>query len=238
MIVVIGSPVARVDPDRYASAGLGVAIALAAVADGASVQLVGRVGEDPAGDAILLGLAAAGVGHVAVLREPGRPTPILPAPIGAPAVELPTDELLIFAGAAAAATADEAASDVDEAKVADRAGVFDGLSVDAADLELALRYVPDYRVVVVAAELDPTAMDAAIAAAGWSGAHLIALLGQGSSPAAIPDTATVLERPRDDPDGAFAAMIASYATGLDEGVEPSTAFAVAQRAGGWVAVSD
>ncbi|HEX2756605.1 MAG TPA: hypothetical protein VHM48_14145, partial [Candidatus Limnocylindrales bacterium] len=113
-----------------------------------------------------------------------------------------------------------------------------GLSVDAADLELALRYVPDYRVLVLAADLDPPALDAVVAAAGWSGAHLVALIPDGASTPALPETTTVLLRPPTDPDGAFASMVAAYAVALDQGSEPAAAFATAQQAGGWAAVAD
>ena len=113
-----------------------------------------------------------------------------------------------------------------------------GLSLDAGDLELALRYIPDYRVLVVAADLDPAALEAVVAAAGWSGAHLIVIMPEGTSAPAIPDGATALLRPATDPDGAFAAMVASYAVALDRGDEPRAAFATAQRAGGWAAVAD
>ena len=41
------------------------------------MELIGRAGDDPAGDAMLLALARASVGHVALLRDPARPTPIV-----------------------------------------------------------------------------------------------------------------------------------------------------------------
>ena len=72
----------RIAPRRSARrrpvpAGTAVATAIAAVRAGASVQLVGKLGDDPAGDAVLVALARAGVGHVALLRDPSRPTPAL-----------------------------------------------------------------------------------------------------------------------------------------------------------------
>ena len=63
------------------AAGLAADVALAAAAAGAPVQIVGRVGEDAAGEAALLDLARRGVGHVAVLRDAARATPVdQPAP--------------------------------------------------------------------------------------------------------------------------------------------------------------
>ncbi len=226
MIVIVGSPIAEPALHGIDAGGLSSAIAIAAVAGGAAVQLVGRVGEDAAGDQVLLALAAAGVGHVAVLREPGRPTP------------------------AAAPTAGESPSPdgpaLGESLLEDESGGSEdgdgaipaGLSVDAADLELALRYVPDYRVLVIAADLDPEPLATVVAAAGWSGAHLIALLADGASTESLPAATTVLQRPGGDPEGTFAAMVAAYAVALDQGIEPAAAFAEAQRAGGWAAVAD
>ena len=81
VIVVVGNPVARSAADGPATAaGLPAGVAIAAVAGGATAQIVGRVGEDAAGEAALLDLARHGVGHAAIMRDPGRPTPVLPAP--------------------------------------------------------------------------------------------------------------------------------------------------------------
>ena len=232
MIVVVGSPIARPAGPGIEAAGLSAAIARAAAAAGASVQVVGRVGEDAAGDQVLLALAAAGIGHVAVLREPGRPTPTAAPSAESTGPDGPTLGAAMFLDDGP--TLGEATIDEDDAAESLPAG----LSVDAEDLELALRYVPDYRVLVVAADLDEAALAAVVAAAGWSGAHLIALMPTTSSAAILPADATVLERSRSDPDGAFAAMVATYAVALDQGDEPAAAFASAQRVGGWAAVAD
>ena len=71
MIVVVGTPAWR-PTEPAAPAGLACGIALAAAAHGAAVELVGRTGDDPAGDALLIALAHAGVGHVARLRDPAE----------------------------------------------------------------------------------------------------------------------------------------------------------------------
>lgn len=229
MIVVVGSPIARSDGPAIVAGGLAAEVARVAAASGAAVQIVGRVGEDAAGDQVLLALAASEIAHVAVLREPGRPTPT-------------ADQLDGGSAGPDGSVLGEALFDADEV-VADgrssaEAEAPAGLSVDAADLELALRYVPDYRVLVVAADLDPAALDAVVAAAGWSGAHLVVLVRDGSTTTALPDSATVLARPEADPDGTFAAVVAAYAVALDQGEAPAAAFATAQRAGGWAAVAD
>ena len=233
MIVVVGSPIAQPTAQGIVAGGLSAEVARAAAAAGAAVQIVGRVGEDAAGEAVLLSLAADAIGHVAMLREPGRPTPTSDvsaadasaSPDGPALGEALLDEVGLSDG--------EVASDGEDGPPPPA-----GLSVDADDLELALRYVPDYRVLVVAGDLDPAALDAVVAAVGWSGAHLVVLLPDGSSTAALPDSATVLLRPATDPDGAFAAMVAGYAVALDQGDEPQSAFAAAQRAAGWAAVAD
>ena len=86
MIVVVGSPVAIPSSAGVGAGGIAADIALAAAADGSTAQIVGRVGEDAAGDEVLLALAAARVGHVAVLREATHSTPAaLPGP-GEPAI--------------------------------------------------------------------------------------------------------------------------------------------------------
>jgi hypothetical protein len=236
MIVIVGSPIAAPATHGIGAGGLGAAIAIAAAREGAAVEVVGRVGEDAAGDQVLLALAAARVGHVAILREPGRPTPAAPPGVGeSPSPDGPAlGEALVAEDAfgdeaiGANATGDHRAIEQEPA----------GLSVDAADLELALRYVPDYRVLVLAADLDPTARSAVVAATAWSGAQLVALLAAGAAADDLPETATVLERPPSDPDGAFAAMVAAYAVALDGGSAPADAFAAAQRSGAWAAVPD
>jgi hypothetical protein len=231
VIVVVGSPIAVPAGPAIDAGGLSVEIARRSAAAGAAVQIVGRVGEDAAGDLVLLSLAAAGIGHVAVLREPGRPTPTAAPQAGGSAS--PDGPAL----GEALLDADVQDSDGDGTGGA-AGGEPAGLSVDAADLELALRYVPDYRVLVIATDLDGPALAAALAAASWSGAHVIGLVGDGSPPAELPDGATAFLRPTADPDGVFATMVAGYAVALDRGDEPRSAFAAAQRAGGWAAVGD
>ncbi len=230
--MIVGSPIASPVPRGIAAGGLSSAIAMAAAATGAAVQVVGRIGEDAAGDQVLLALTAVGVGHVAVLREPGRRTPaaprradVSPSPDGPAIGEAFQDETGL------GDRAPDADADGASANPA-------GLSVDAADLELALRYVPDYRVIVIAADLEPEPLAAVVAAAGWSGAHLVALLAEGASTESLPGMTTALERPDRDPEGTFASMVAAYAVALDRGSEPAAAFDEAQRSGGWAAVAD
>ncbi len=233
MIVVVGSPIARPAAAGLVASGLAAAVARSAAAAGAAVQVVGRVGEDAAGDAVLLDLAAAGAGHVAVLREAGRQTPTAAPRTNASASPDGPELGEVLVGEPGGAAQD---GDGDEGE--DAPAEPDGLSVDAGDLQLALQYVPDYRVLVLATDLPPDALAAVVAGAAWSGAHLIALVGDGSAPPALPEAATVLLRPARDPDGAFARIVAAYAVALDGGAAPDAAFAAAQRSAGWAAVAD
>jgi hypothetical protein len=92
-------------------------------------------------------------------------------------------------------------------------------------------------VIVVAADLDPAGWSTVIAAASWSGAHLIGLVKPGDEPADVPADATILQRPETD-DGSFAAMVGRYAAALDAGDEPAAAFASASTEAGWATVRD
>lgn len=68
MIVVLGRP--RLD-ERGALSGTASRVAVAARSAGADVAIVGLVADDAAGDATVTALGRAGVGHAAMLRQPG-----------------------------------------------------------------------------------------------------------------------------------------------------------------------
>ncbi len=104
-----------------------------------------------------------------------------------------------------------------------------GGSMEPADLDLALRYLPDIRAVVLVrppARLLPTA----IAGADFSGATLV-VVGplDDESLAALegrdgPAAPILLDPPAHDPDGTFAGFVAALATRLDAGDPPEAAF--------------
>ena len=219
-MIVIGSPLHVATEAGPRAGGFPVAVARAAAAAGARVEIVGKVGEDPAGDAVLLDLAAAGIGHVAVLRDPGRPTGVgKPAPEPEPA---PFDE-----------------PEQGSAPTAPARSTADRPALDAADIQLALRYIPDYRVVVVAEPLADTALDAAAAAARWASAALVVIVEAGTTPpTSLGPEATVLEAQADDPDGTFARVVGEYAARLDRGEPAAEAFAAASSGTGWTAAQD
>jgi hypothetical protein len=127
------------------------------------VELVGVAAPGPAGDRLLLGFSAAGVGHATVTRS-------------------------------------------------------DAPGVEPADLELALRYLPDVRAIVIVA---PDAILVRVAAAGaaWSGAALVVVgpVGDDAAAAAGVASAVVLEAPQHDPDEAFAGLVAEFARRVDAG---------------------
>lgn len=82
MIVVVGRP--RFSR-RHGAAGLAAQIAMAAAEAGAQVELVGSIGDDEAGQQVILELSRTGVGHAALLRDasartPGEGTPAGPLP--------------------------------------------------------------------------------------------------------------------------------------------------------------
>ena len=211
VIVVVCSPGGRIVQDRIVLAGMAGVTARAAAEAGAEVQLVGRIGDDAAADALLLQLAAAGVGHVAVLRDPARPTPLESEP-----VEVRPD-----------------AVDPDDPD-AGSPGPLHSIELDAGDVDLGLRYLTDFQVLVV---LPPAAEDVvrvAVDGARWASAGLILVVeGEASPDLALPSDAIVLAAPADDPDGAFATIVGRLAAALDRGADPAAAFGEAVTSGGW-----
>jgi ribokinase len=204
MIIVLASPLVRGEPiagGRQAAgiilgrraAGLGVDIALAAATAGARVELVGKVGDDPAGDAIAVELERAGVGHAALLREPAARTPV------------------------------DGADPV--------------LPLGLADVELALSYLPDFRVIVAADVLADPVAEAVAAATSYGGGHRV-LIGGGPTE---DDEVTQLAAPASghaarnaaDSNAGFAAFVGRYAAFLDAGQSPADAFTTAARDVGW-----
>jgi hypothetical protein len=107
--------------------------------------------------------------------------------------------------------------------------------LEARDVQLGLSYLSDFRVLVLAEPLAEDAQRAALDAADYQGAAVIAVVGrEGRGAEALGEGATVLEAP--EPEGPpFAELIAAYAVELDRGVEPAAAFESARRAAGWEA---
>ncbi len=229
MIAVIGSPsfVPGTSPGDAAKAGgLAASIARAAADAGAEVQVVGRVGDDPAGDAVLLALARGGAGHRALLRDAGRATPFEPPDA---AVSDPDDVEPIGALLAADHVAGDAADQTDEGP----GSRVPGLALDAADIALGLQYIGDFRVLVAADPLDAPGARVVADAAAFVGAALIVIAAHGDRASGAPGGAIVLEAPGADPGGVFAALIGRLAAAMDRGVDAAEAFRAATAEGGW-----
>lgn len=232
MIVVVGAAAYRPGlAEAGRASGLAPEIAVAASAAGAAVELVSRIGDDGAGEELLLALGRAGVGHLAVLRDPARPTS-LAAPAAAPDEDESALEVsLVHHDDAEAGSTPGTSSLAVAESAASAAG--SGPQLDAADLSLGLAYLRDYRVVVALEPLPPGAPEVVADAARFAGAALVVVAVGGTPVPPEYGAATILEAPDDDPDGAFAALVGRYAVALDEGAVPAEAFHSAATAGGW-----
>lgn len=236
MIVVIGALGLRGNIEEPAPDGLAPAIACAAAAAGARVELISKAGDDPAGDAVLLALARAGVGHVATLRDPARHTPVrarLDEPSDPAADEAAVDEAAVDEAAETAADRDgdggpspvlDQAPPVDEAAPAEDAPPADlRPTLDAADISLALRYLTDFGV-LVAVHPSSELLAEAVSAAGWAGAQLVVVLEpDGDVPADVPVDALVVAAGADAADG-VGGRIGRYAAALSRGDDAAAAY--------------
>jgi pfkB family carbohydrate kinase len=202
VIIVIGQIVGRgQDGHGVAPAGPAAAVALAAAESGADVEVLTRIGDDPTGDAVLLALARAGVGHVATIRDAGHRTPLVPV-----SNELPDPD-------------DDA-----EPTAEGEQDPVDAPILDAADVGLGLRYLTDYRVIVVVHLVERDVLREAAAAAGWATAHLVVVTPPGHDTAAdMIDGALTITADRDAE--SVGALLGRYAAAVDLGEEPATAFA-------------
>lgn len=223
MIVVIGCPIGRLADGAIVAAGMSSGVALSAAGAGRVVQLVGKVGDDPTADAIVLDLARGGVGHVALLRDGTWATPLEPP---AP------DETEIDEG-------DEVAEVAEVAEATDSPIAPPGPALDAADVDLGLRYLTEFAVLVIADPVDSATVATVADAAGWSDARLIVVVPHDSAiPDGLPADAVVFEAPEADPDGVFATLVGHFAAGLDDGADPEAAFRASLGSDGWSDAAD
>jgi sugar/nucleoside kinase (ribokinase family) len=214
MIVVVGSPIGRSDDGVVVAAGMASRVALAAAAAGRSVQLVGRIGDDPTADGVVLDLARGGVGHVALLRDPAGATPLELAPEDDQPVDIEAPD----SGARAAIVASPPP----------------GFALESADVDLGLRYLTDFAVVVLAEPVGSDTVAIVAEAARWATARMILVVPAGAQlPDGLPPDAVAFEAPDTDPDGVFAALVGQFAADLDGGVEPGEAFRSTIASHGW-----
>ena len=221
MIVVIGSPVGRSDDGVVVAAGMASRVALVAAAAGRTVQLVGKTGDDPTADSVVLDLARGGVGHAALLRDPARATPIEVAPGDDEPVDIeaPGDGAVADGDAAAAQTP--------------------GPALESADVDLGLRYLTDFAVIVLAEPVQPETVAIVAEAARWAGARMILVVPAGAPVSdGLPSDVVAFEAPAADPDGAFAALVGQFAADLDQGVDPGEAFRTSVATDGWTVATD
>lgn len=106
--------------------------------------------------------------------------------------------------------------------------------LENADLELALRYLPDIGV-VIAVELDSIVLATVSDGAAFTGASLIVVQPHGATEAAaadadLPASAIVIGAPGADPDATFAGFVADFAARLDAGAVPADAWNSSVRA--------
>jgi hypothetical protein len=90
-----------------------------------------------------------------------------------------------------------------------------GEALEAADLELALRYLPGVGTIVLVDDGRGDLVATAAAAAAWGAAGLIVVAAGGDGTTELPATALVLQPPGNDPDGTFAGFVAALAIRLD-----------------------
>jgi len=209
VIVVIGSPAGRLQDAEVVAAGTAARVALAAASAGRKVQVVGRTGDDAAADGLLLTLTRGGVGHVALLRDPVARTLIEPD----------------------LAVEDTAPSSSDEAEMPPQPS--ERGTLDAADVELGLRYLTEFAVLVLAEPTSADVVRVVADAAGWNGAQLLMVVDAGADVDGFPPDAIVFEAPADDRDGAFASLVGTFAAALDDGGIPGDAFRSSVEAEGW-----
>lgn len=213
MIVVVGLPAYADSPDgEKCAGGLAVEVASAAKRRGATVELVGKVGNDGAGDSVVVALGRLGIGHAALTRDPLLPTPVLTA-----------------------AVQDDDGVEIEDVDRVGRILPEDPAgrpSLDTGDVDLALRFLPAAGVIVLADALSDDAIAVAADGAAFATARLIVLVPTGAPPPTVAADATVLEMPADD-DGSFGRLVGAFAAALDAGVDAKAAFSEAVSGAGW-----
>jgi sugar/nucleoside kinase (ribokinase family) len=217
VIAVIGIPRLQGHGADADVAGLAASIAVAAAAADRRVELVGKIGDDPAGDVALLALARHQVGHVATLRDPARMTPV------ATAVDDPADldvdpdaDPRDTPGTAEDGTPEPASAPV----------------LEAADVGLAMRYLPELAVIVTV-HVAPEVVAEAVAAAGWAQTALIVVVDPAADPpVGLPTGALAIAVADHHELGAGAgAAIGRYAAAIDRGDPADAAYAELKATG-------
>jgi len=221
VIVVIGSPTALKKGKRIWPAGRSVAVADAARTAGAEVQLVGKVGDDMAGDAIVIELGRRQIGHSALARSESGLTPAATAP--AEPEELDEE-----------AATDATVEPADDLQAPEATA---GLPLEAEDLKLALGYLPEIRTIVVAAPLADDAAKVVVDSAEYHEAAVVALVEPDAKAPKAFGTAIVLQS-SSGPGEVFDRLVGAFAARLDQGEQPGVALRDVVAAGGWERTAD
>ena len=230
MIAVIGTPSGRLANGVVLASGRASRIALAAARAGRLVQLVGKTGDDPTADGLLLDLARGGVGHVALLRDPTRATPLEAS--RAPGHEDGDADGDEDGGVGREVDGEKTARGTDTVPL-------DAPVLDVGDVDLGLRYLMQVDVLVLADASQPEIVKVVVDAARWGEATLLLVVGPGSTVSDdLPPDAIVFEAPATDPDGIFAEFVGSFAAALDDGAEPGAAFRTAITSDGWTEATE
>lgn len=227
MIIVVGSPefVPANGDERADVGGLAARVAASAAGGGAKVELVGKVGDDAPGDEIVVTLSRLGVGHAALLRVPGWVTPTAPR-LPDENGPLPAEERV-----GEGTPAREGARESPEPR--SQSASTAGLQLEPADVELALRYLDGFDVLVVAEPLREDALATVLDAVGYASARLVVIVPHGGTSPELPSDAIALGAPPEDPDGVFAETVGRLAVALDRGRTANEAIQSAAEAAGW-----
>lgn len=191
------------------------------------MEILGRVGDDAVGDRLLHGLVRAGVRHAAVLRDPVRATPVLPAAAAVPGIIAPWLEAADVALGLRYVTGMDVLVVTDEVDPGVLRAAVDGAAfVDAVLVVL----VPAGGALPEGLPAHATVLEAPPA---------------GTGPDMEPDDASDDrfawaddEAPVADDDGRFAAMVGRFAAALDAGQDQDAAFRAAVGHAGWEPASD
>lgn len=202
-------------------AGRAARIALMAREEGAEVELVGSVGDDPEGDEVMVRLGRAGVGHAAVLRDPAARTPVGGGAAPAPRLE-PADIALGLSYVAECRVLVIAESLPAEAQsVAAESAAYHGAAVIAI-------------VTLVSGVADGLPDNATLLEAPSEEQSEDLADDAGPGEGSADDQAGQDAAARSD---AFNRLVARYAAALDRGDDPAKAFHAASQSAGWESVS-
>ena len=161
MIVVVGSPHLRFRESKQEAAGPAVGVGAAAAAAGARRPARRQDRRRPGGRG----------GRCSISRRARSATSRSSGPEPRDARDAPT-----AIGSRRGDPFEELAPESEPQPEPPAADTPPGPTLEPADIELALRYLPDYRVLVVAEPLPPAALEVVVAASRWSGAALVIVL--------------------------------------------------------------